>query len=159
MARCGADAFRLCRARWHRAAATVSTNAEGAASFGTVSAGLYLVVANPVEVGNVVYTAETTLISVPGLNDDGTWSYEVVADAKFSTEPAPTDIVVRKVWADDDDAASDRPQSVTVQLVGDGSVVDEVTLSSANGWQHEFKSLDGSVTWQIVEKDVPEATR
>lgn len=137
-------------------AATVSTNVEGAASFGTVSAGLYLVVASPVEVGNVVYTAETTLISVPGLNDDGTWSYEVVADAKFSTEPAPTDIVVRKVWADDDDAASDRPQSVTVQLVGDGSVVDEVTLSSANGWQHEFKGLDGSVTWQIVEKNVPE---
>lgn len=137
--------------------ATAVTGADGRADFGAVETGLYLLVADEFEYNGRVWQAESALVSVPDLDESGAWSYDVTADAKSSSHLAPIDeLTVQKVWADGDDAAGARPQSVTVQLLGDGKVVSEVTLSAENGWRHAFEDLDGEVSWAVVEKDVPE---
>lgn len=136
--------------------AMVETDADGRADFGPQKTGLYLLVADEFEYNGRVWQVESALVSVPDLDDSGAWNYDVAADAKSTSHLAPIDeLVVQKVWADDDDAAGARPQSVTVQLLGDGKVTAEVTLSAANGWRHTFENLDGEVSWTVVEKEVP----
>lgn len=61
-------------------------------------------------------------------------------------------IYVEKKWAEtENDPNFDpnvvRPQTLTVELRKDGSVVDSVEFSDVNGWSHTFKELplDGSV--------------
>lgn len=137
--------------------AVAVTGADGRAEFGAVETGLYLLVADEFEHEGRVWQVESALVSVPELDETGAWAYDVAADAKGSSHLAPIDeLTVQKVWADSDDAAGARPQSVTVQLLGDGAVADEVTLSTENGWRHVFEDLDGEVSWSVVEKDVPE---
>ena len=43
-----------------------------------------------------------------------------------------------------------------MQLLRDGSIVDTVTLSASNGWQHEWTGLDPASDWTVTEKDIPQ---
>lgn len=70
--------------------------------------------------------------------------------------PPPDDdtmLTVRKVWVDD---GEDRPDSVTVQLLRDGKVRDEVELSQSNHWAYTWDRLDDDYNWSVVEADVPD---
>lgn len=62
-------------------------------------------------------------------------------------------LTVRKVWVDD---GKDRPDSVTVQLLRDGEVQEEVELSQSNNWAYTWELLDDGYNWSVVEKDVPD---
>lgn len=50
-------------------------------------------------------------------------------------------INVKKVWDDDNNAASTRPQGVGVMLLRDGTPIDAVILSEENGWEYTFNNL------------------
>lgn len=70
--------------------------------------------------------------------------------------PPPDDdtmLTVRKVWVDDGEG---RPDSVTVQLLRDGKVRDEVELSQSNNWAYTWDRLDNDYNWSVVEADVPD---
>ena len=56
-----------------------------------------------------------------------------------------------KVW--DDEAGSDRPAEVVVQLLRDGEVYDTVTLNAENNWRYTWSDLDDSYTWTVVEEE------
>lgn len=60
---------------------------------------------------------------------------------------------VLKVWEDNDNAAGVRPESVTVDLLGNGKVYDTVELSAGNNWRHTWTGLDESAQWQVVERE------
>lgn len=77
------------------------------------------------------------IISAADTQDDLSADADTVSNSKV--------IPVKIVW---DDAAKTgaRPDSVTVNLIKDGAVVDTVTLSESNSWSATFKaqSADGS---------------
>ena len=52
-----------------------------------------------------------------------------------------TNIKIIKVWDDMEDKHQLRPKTITVRLFTDGVKVDEVVLSQASEWQHEFIDL------------------
>lgn len=72
-------------------------------------------------------------------------------------DPAPPQddsrLTVRKVWVDD---GRGRPEQVTVQLLRDGEVYDEVQLSRSNHWVYTWDQLDEEYRWRVVEVDVPD---
>ena len=73
--------------------------------------------------------------------------------------PAPPeeekiDIPVIKHWVDNNNQDGNRPASVTVRLLADGSEVGSVALSAANSWQHTFVGLP-----KYVPSDDPEAPK
>lgn len=51
------------------------------------------------------------------------------------------DIEVSKVWEDDSDKDQVRPDSISVNLLRDGEVVDTAVLSPTNGWSWVWKEL------------------
>ncbi|MGI6217382.1 MAG: Cna B-type domain-containing protein [Coriobacteriales bacterium] len=74
------------------------------------------------------------------------------------------DVTGTKVWDDSDDADGLRPDSITVNLLQDGTVVDStvVTADSDGTWSFSFEDLavydsDGNeYTYTVAEADVPE---
>ena len=53
-----------------------------------------------------------------------------------------TQIHVNKVWEDNGNQDKIRPESITVNLLADGNVVDNARLSEDNYWEHTFSNLD-----------------
>lgn len=64
-----------------------------------------------------------------------------------------TMLIVRKVWVDN---GIGRPNSVTVQLLRDGKVWDEVELSQSNNWVYTWDQLDDDYNWKVLEAEVPD---
>ena len=76
-------------------------------------------------------------------------------------EPEKTTITVEKVWADDDNIAGTRPESVTITLLANGEEVGNVVLSEENEWKHTFTELPvkengKDITYTVREDEVPE---
>ncbi len=72
--------------------------------------------------------------------------------------PETTSVTVNKVW--DDQAYDDlRPESITINLLADGTKIDSKTVSEADKWTHTFTDLpkyeDGvKIVYTITEEDV-----
>ncbi len=67
----------------------------------------------------------------------------------------PVDIT----WDDADDQDGMRPDSVTIELIANGKVIDSKVITEADGWEREFKDLpkfkDGKeIVYTIAEKQV-----
>lgn len=60
---------------------------------------------------------------------------------------------VLKVWDDNDNEAGERPDEVSVNLLGDGVVRDTVVLSNACNWRHTWTDLSSDVAWTVEEVD------
>ena len=114
------------------------------------------------DVGEKTYYIEEVPASIPGYvydttrhtvkltiadNGDGTLSITddlngspIVFNNAYSDK---TDLVVEKIWQDNDDLFGLRPDSVTVTLYRDNSPVSgqTVTLNGKNNWTHTFISL------------------
>lgn len=58
-----------------------------------------------------------------------------------SHAPAETSVSVNKVWDDANNQDGVRPDEVTINLLANGDVIDSITLSETNNWQHEFTGL------------------
>lgn len=142
---------------------TLTTDANGQVFFGkdgNLKPGLYLVMGEAYEVGRYTYIPQTFLVALPHLLENDTWQYEVNADGKMQTDYDPsastTSYTVVKEWEIPEESEVEQPNSVTVQLLHNGEVYDETTLSEENNWQHTWNRLSRHGTWQVVEVDVPE---
>ena len=74
--------------------------------------------------------------------------------------PETTEVTVNKEWVDNDDQDGLRPDSITVELLADGEVIDEEILNNSNNWTHTFTNLpkykDGEeIQYTVREKEVP----
>ncbi|MCH5278699.1 MAG: Cna B-type domain-containing protein [Christensenellaceae bacterium] len=138
-------------------AQTGTTDQEGRLSFNGLSIGLYLTIGDQLSKDGWIYTPQPTLIWLPCVNPDGGLDYDPVCTLKYEktpeeVKPETISIFVEKVWVDD----GNHPSSVTVQLLCDGEVYDEVTLNAENDWRYTWENLEADHDWQIVETDIPD---
>lgn len=63
-------------------------------------------------------------------------------------------LTVHKIW--EDNGYPDRPQSVEVNLLKNGEVVETVTLKDENQWTWTWDKLDETAQWTVEEAVVPE---
>lgn len=139
--------------------ATSITNNEYNAVFNGLNRGVYLITGDSYTSGNKKYTALPVIVSV--LNDKD--NSDILVNGKYEVKTISTpggggtppdgtiDVSVLKVWK-----GSNVKSDVTVQLLRDGIVYNEVILNSANNWRNTWKSLSDSYNWMVVEKKVAE---
>ncbi len=65
----------------------------------------------------------------------------------------------QKTWNDNDDQDGKRPQSITVNLLADGSIVKTVEVTAENNWKFDFGNLDKykdgkEIKYTVTEEDV-----
>jgi len=90
--------------------------------------------------GDSIIGGTTTLVANVG--GDGITLYN-----HYSPSPDPVaddvtiNIPVTKIWADNNNAAGNRPGSITVRLYADGAEIESRDLSEANGWSATFMDL------------------
>ncbi len=142
------------------------TDANGSAKFSDLPRGLYLITVESVKSGRTTYKVSPVLRCLPSLNESGTdWETDQVINYPSSkiekdTEPggnggdSKTSISVIKVWKDDGNE-SDRPDSITVELLRDGKVYDTKQLSKSNNWRYTWNGLSKGNTWVINEVGAP----
>ena len=130
-------------------AQTLVTDADGTATFTNLPLGLYFVQQTRPVAGYAPCTP--FLVTLPGQSADG-YVYDVNASPKTDIARL-TDITVRKVW--NTDASAKAADSVTIQLLKDGTVVATALLNAQNQWQITFTDLPESDAYSIVEVDIP----
>ena len=128
----------------------LATDAYGKAFFTNLPLGLYFVK----QTNNVTGYAPCTsfLVTIPNDNING-YVYDVDASPKIDLAKF-TSITIRKVW--NTDASAKAVDSVTVQLLRDGIVVETAILSDQNNWQITCCDMPASDAYSIMEVNVPE---
>lgn len=92
------------------------------------------------------------LVTLPMKTDSGL-QYDV--DASPKTEAAKyIDITLRKVW--NTDSSTPLPNSVTVQLLRHGEIVQTATLREENDWQVTCTGLPESDGYSVKEVNIPQ---
>ncbi len=61
------------------------------------------------------------------------------------------DLSVLKVWM-----GEGTPEAITVQILRNGDIYDEVILNSENNWRYNWKDINKTDSWTVVEKVVPQ---
>jgi N-acetyl-beta-hexosaminidase len=85
---------------------------------------------------------------------ESTDGYVYAVNATPKTEVAKlTSITIQKVW--NTDASTKAADSVTVQLLRGGKVVETATLSQNNNWQVTYTNMPESDAYSIKEVNVP----
>lgn len=131
---------------------TGTTAENGSVSFSSLTVGLYLLVGDSVVVGDYSYAPTASMILLPTLQEDDSWNYTPSVDVKYTKTfvAEKQDVTVKKVW--NDGSYDKRPDSVTIQLLRDGTVQDTVTLNTANGWSYTWKDLTSTYEGKNGEK-------
>ena len=75
-------------------------------------------------------------------------------DSGDDPRPSYTRLTVNKEWVLDD--GGEAPVSVTVELLRNNRVYEEVTLDEDNDWSHTWTRLDARYNWKVQEADVPD---
>lgn len=131
---------------------TAVTDASGTVRFPISTMGLYLVLGTRTEVEGYVYATSPFFALIPEQDPQtNTWNYDVTARAKPGQSPVLADLEVLKIWKDDCHK-SQRPSSITVSLVCDGTVYDTVTLPHNGAWTYTWQDLDVNHKWTVTEE-------
>ena len=125
------------------------TDAHGNATFADLPLGLYFAKQTGAVEGYA--PCKSFLATVPAQNADG-YAYDVNASPKTDVTRL-TAITIQKVW--NTDASTKAADSVTVQLLREGVVVETATLSDQNNWQVTYADMPQSDAYSIVETDIP----
>ena len=127
----------------------MTTDVLGTAVCGDLELGLYFIR----QTGAVEGFAPCTpfVVTVPTVTE-GEYLYEVNASPKTEVEKL-MEVTVKKVW--NTNASAKAAESVTVQLLKNGSVIKTATLSDKNNWQVTYTDLPQSDAYTIKEINVP----
>lgn len=137
------------------------TDRNGTVSFPSLPLGLYLVEGVRVEQENGYCQFDSFMLSLPNLDENDQWVYNVTAKPKSSfqeVKPKEITYTVNKLWKDQGFEHL-RPQTVSVQLYRNGSLMETVTLSADNNWHYSWTTTDDGALWQVVEAAVPNGYR
>lgn len=129
------------------------TNEDGIVEFGKqekLSMGIYLILGQKHSIDGRTYSIMPTLVCLPNRNNDNTWLGNVVIHPKYSDIGEASEIEVIKQWNDNN--SSKRPDSILIELLMDGEVVQSLELNKNNSWRHKFVNLETGHEWQVVEK-------
>jgi hypothetical protein len=133
----------------HVDALQITTDETGTAVCRELAPGLYFIR----QTGAVEGFAPCTpfVVTLPLQNADG-FIYEVNAYPKTQVAKLTT-ITIKKVW--NTDASTQAAESVTVQLLKNGNVVQTATLNAQNNWQVTYADMPQSDAYTVREVDVP----
>ena len=124
------------------------TNDEGVAKFSNLDLGLYIVSQENIVEG--YSSIDSYLLTIPTIIDND-WVYDL--DSLPKTELIKLiDINIEKIWKNNRISV---PKSVTIDLLKDGELVEEVILSADNNWKHTFRRLPLSDNYSVKEVEVP----
>ncbi|MBR4308350.1 MAG: Cna B-type domain-containing protein, partial [Oscillospiraceae bacterium] len=91
------------------------------------------------------------LVTLPQKTAEG---YDYAVNASPKTEVAKlTTLTIKKVW--NTDASAEATDSVTVQLLHKGIVLETAILNEANNWQVSYSNMPESDAYSIVELNIP----
>ena len=105
----------------------------------------------------IVYTVQ----EAPVAGYQATYNGLSIVNQLADIEVRYVEISGRKTWVDGGDAAGERPESITVNLLRNGTVVDSRVVTEDDDWAYSFGSLptsDGlmtAYTYTINERAVP----
>ena len=73
-----------------------------------------------------------------------------------SYAPEKKSIEIIKLWNDANDQDGIRPESITINLLANGEVIETVTVTAENGWRYPFSDLDKYSNGKEIEYTVTE---
>ena len=123
-----------------------------------LSQGLYLVLCQDHTQDKKNYEAAPAMVLLPGQDATGSeWQYEGTINPKLTStsipdQPTTVTRKVLKVW-EDEGHTKKRPAEITVQLLCDGEVYEEVALNQEINWHYTWDELESGHKWKLVEKD------
>ena len=125
------------------------TDDDGYVKFDELPLGLYLIKqTNKVDGYSVI---EPFLVHTPATRDNR-WVYDIEATPKTEITRL-MDVIVEKVW--DVEEGIVLPESIIIELLKDGEVIDEVTLTEEDKWTYTWVQIDESDEYSVREKVVP----
>lgn len=126
------------------------TDSFNSVNFTALDSGLYLIMGETKLNKDYRYYPTPVLLEVTENSNR-----EIVMDLKYEKNKIDKKIklIVYKIWDDGD--SIDRPNSIDVQLLRNGQVLEEEKLSKYNNWCIEWKNLSPDFTYDVIEKDVP----
>lgn len=128
---------------------TVQEN--GSTTFSDLSAGIYLVAADPYHGSQRTYlTSPLVLFAAAGQS--------VICSAKVTGWDNPDgtrQLSVIKVWDGEEDIEENRPDRIEVLLLKDGETFETFSLSEEENWSHTFADLPDGHDYTFLE-EVPE---
>ena len=130
-------------------AVKIKTNAEGKAFCNELPLGLYFV--KQVESVDTAVTLTPFIVTVPS-ETEGDYVYDINASPKTEVI-RHISITIKKVW--NTSQSSNAADSVTVQLLKDGNVIETAVLSAENNWEITYHDLPASDAYSVKEIDIP----
>lgn len=106
----------------------------------------------------IIYTIEETAIQ--GYNTVITGTHKEGFIITNSHTPAVVEVCGTKTWDDDNDRDGVRPESITINLLKNGEIIETKTVTAADAWSWKFTNLpkfenNGSeIVYTITEKAV-----
>ena len=110
----------------------------------------------------IVYTVREVTVEdyTSVITGDKTAGYTITN----SHNPETVDISGSKTWNDNNDQDGARPESITINLLADGEIIDTITVTEADGWAWSFEGLPkyrdhGTlITYTVTENAVKDYT-
>lgn len=125
---------------------------DGRAEFKDLPYGIYLAASERQKQGDKVYEAVPVLVFLDQ-NGDPDFHIELKTEVEELHPEATITVSVEKKWKL---RAGDKSVPITVTLLRDGMVTDEVKLNDGNGWSYSWTGLDPDSVWSVRELNVPE---
>lgn len=131
---------------------SAQANKNGYVTFSGLSAGLYLVMQSEAVDGYL--PAVPFLVSLPMYSGESdSWIYSIDAAPKVQRPSRePVSVTVVKKWLDNN---KNRPDSLTVNLLQEGEIVDTVVITAEDDWKYTWNNLNAYYSWTVKEV-VPE---
>ena len=129
---------------------------ENTITLTNLTPGLYFIKTDKIDTKDYTLIFDEFLISIPALNENGTWNYNVEVFPKaeeYIPKYEKIDYTVTKTWIDD---GLSRPESIDIEIYEDGTLVESKILSSDNNWTYTWTTDDDGSTWTVVERNVKE---
>lgn len=133
---------------------TRSTDNEGSLKFDVLRGGIYLLT------GERIKTNATEVVPAPMLiyvTEDCPHIF-LVSYPKFeirnTSEQKKIRYNVNKIWLNDENMISDRPESIELEIYCDNKLDRSIVMSDETDWSYSWEGEADSV-WRIKEKEVP----
>lgn len=107
----------------------------------------------------IIYTVEEADVNIEG------YTSEVEGfDITNSYTPEEIAITGKKTWDDVDNQDGIRPESITVNLLADGNLIESVNVTEKDNWEYSFKSLPKydageEIVYTVTENSVEDYTQ
>jgi hypothetical protein len=138
-----------------KAYASGVSDKDGKTIYSNLDLGIYLVLSNPIKIGNFKHEFIDFFVAVPNLEEDVNgkkfYNYNVSASPKRSKVDVTEikEYSVHKRWSDSG-YSENRPSSITIKIYCDDEIYETVTLNSSNSWSYSWKYEAGH-KWKLVE--------